>query len=113
MDAIRPVDCHLAQIRSRLNSSYSYLMFENELSSGLIDDFVEIRAMLSRYGNAIVSHKYYREIRSRKLLLVAELDPAQAEHIKNRILNGKFSKRITVYFYRRDRRSNQHQAERC
>jgi len=102
MEPLGPISADFAAIRKGLNPAYSYLIVKNERESGQSDDFSALRARLSRHGHAITRQACYREKGTGKLLLVVEIDPDQADHIKSQILNNMCFKNFTVYFYGRD-----------
>ena len=98
------------KIRNELDPAYSYLIFE---SDGGTDEgtFLTVFDFLRGEPLGVCQLQAGKDSSTQKSLLVAKLEPGQAEAIKERVLDIHLPRHMTVYFYRLDARTLTHRAE--
>lgn len=99
--------CSWAEIKSRLDPDWIYVVIETAAVTPDADVFQAIAALLAEHAAGIRSQEICREAASGKLLLLVQIEPEQAEAVKSMLLDPRLPPSVTVYFYNHSPRGNQ------
>lgn len=100
-----PISSSITEIRTNLDSTFSYIVLEKEIEPDESSRFSEIIQVLSGMGKNILDRQLYRDELRKKDLLVLKMGPEENETIMHEIIGRGLPGSITCYFYKRSPRS--------
>jgi len=112
MDTRTAIPISFEEIRSALDPSCCYMIFETDERPGNSVEFLKIKTVFQQYEKNFCEQILYREKATGSLFLVVKLNPDIAAVLKQEILNINLPKNISIYFYSRNRKGLKHTKER-
>jgi hypothetical protein len=97
--AIQREPCTWADIKGRLDPAWSYVVIETSAATPSADIFSTVTALLAEHAAGIKTQEICRETSSGKLLMLVQIDPAQTDAVKRKLLDPKLPPTATVFFY--------------
>jgi hypothetical protein len=98
-DTIHREACSWAELKSRLDPAWSYVVIETTAVTSSVDVFHTVTALLAEHANGIKAQEICRETSSGKLLMLVQIEPGQTEAVKNKLFDPRLPPSLTVYFY--------------
>lgn len=99
MDLFSGTSLDLNELRDLFQGEYCYLVFECRKNGAKENPFKLVNRKLSKFENWVIAKKVHQSKDGDSFILVAKIDPEQADTISNYFFNLIMPKNITLYVY--------------